>query len=218
MRISRKLIALGAIASLSLVATACGDDDSTSTEETTAVAEETTTADTTAMTEDTTAAEGDAAATEEAASESIVDIAVGNPDFSTLVEVLTAAELVETLSGEGPFTVFAPTNAAFEALAADLGTDMAGLKTTLTEDLELLKKVLTSHVYAGKVMAADTAALDGQEVELVSGEKATISSKDGAVSLTIGASVANVVTADVEASNGVIHIVDKPLLPLELQS
>ena len=218
MRISRKLIALGAIASLSLVATACGDDDSTSTEETTAVAEETTTADTTAMTEDTTATEGDAAATEEVASESIVDIAVGNPDFSTLVEVLTAAELVETLSGEGPFTVFAPTNAAFEALAADLGTDMAGLKTTLTEDLELLKKVLTSHVYAGKVMAADTAALDGQEVEMVSGEKATVSSKDGAVSLTIGVSVANVTTADVEASNGVIHIIDKPLLPLELQS
>jgi uncharacterized surface protein with fasciclin (FAS1) repeats len=217
MRISRKLIALGAIASLSLVATACGDDDSTSTEETTAVAEETTTGDTTATAEETTATEDTTATGEETAAESIVDIAVGNPDFSTLVEVLTAAELVETLSGEGPFTVFAPTNAAFEALAADLGTDMAGLKTTLTEDLKLLKKVLLSHVYAGKVMAADTAALDGQEVELVSGEKATISSKDGAVSLTIGASVANVVTADVEASNGVIHIVDKPLLPLELQ-
>lgn len=215
MRISRKLIALGAIASLGLVATACGDDDSTSTEDTTAAAEAT--ADTTAMTEDTTAAEGDAAATEEAAGQSIVDIAVGNPDFSTLVELLTAAELVETLSGEGPFTVFAPTNAAFEALATELGTDMAGLSAQLTSDIELLKKVLLTHVYGGKVMAADTAALDGQEVELVSGEKATVSSKDGAVSLTIGASVANVVTADVEASNGVIHIVDKPLLPLEVQ-
>ena len=218
MRISRKLIALGAIASLGLVATACGDDDSTSTEDTTAVAEETTTADTTAMTEDTTAAEGDAAATEEAAAQSIVDIAVGNPDFSTLVELLTAAELVETLSGEGPFTVFAPTNAAFEALATELGTDMAGFSAQMTSDIELLKKVLLTHVYGGKVMAADTAALDGQEVELVSGEKATVSSKDGAVSLTIGASVANVVTADVEASNGVIHIVDKPLLPLEVQN
>ena len=218
MRISRKLIALGAIASLGLVATACGDDDSTSTDETTAAAEETTTADTTAMTEDTTATADTTAAAEEAAAESIVDIAVGNPDFSTLVEVLTAAELVETLSGEGPFTVFAPTNAAFEALAAEMGTDIAGLKTTLTEDLELLKKVLTSHVYAGKVMAADTAALDGQEVEMVSGEKATVSSKDGAVSLTIGKSVANVTTADVAASNGVIHIIDMPLLPLELQN
>ena len=216
MRISRKLIALGAIASLGLVATACGDDDSTSTEETTAAAEETATADTTAMTEDTTAAEGDAAATEEA--QGIVDIAAGNPDFSTLVELLTAAELVETLKGEGPFTVFAPTNAAFEALAADLGTDMAGLSAQMTGDIELLKKILLTHVYAGKVMAADTAALDGQEVELVSGEKATVSSKDGAVSLTIAASVANVTTADVEASNGVIHIIDKPLLPVEVQS
>ena len=216
MRVSRKLVALGAIVSLGLVATACGDDDSTSTDETTAAAEETTTADTTAMTEDTTAAEGDAAATEEA--QGIVDIAAGNPDFSTLVELLTAAKLVETLKGEGPFTVFAPTNAAFEALAADLGTDMAGLSAQMTGDIELLKKILLTHVYAGKVMAADTAALDGQEVELVSGEKATVSSKDGAVSLTIAASVANVTTADVEASNGVIHIIDKPLLPVEVQS
>ena len=216
MRVSRKLVALGAIVSLGLVATACGDDDSTSTDETTAAAEETTTADTTAMTEDTTAAEGDAAATEEA--QGIVDIAAGNPDFSTLVELLTAAELVETLKGEGPFTVFAPTNAAFEALAADLGTDMAGLSAQMTGDIELLKKILLTHVYAGKVMAADTAALDGQEVELVSGEKATVSSKDGVVSLTIAASVANVTTADVEASNGVIHIIDKPLLPVEVQS
>ena len=213
MRISRKLIALGAIASLGLVATACGDDDSSSTDETTAVADTTATADTTAMSEDTTATADSTAA----AAETIVDIAAGNPDFSLLVELLTTAGLVETLSGEGPFTVFAPTNAAFEALAAKLGTDMDGLKATLTEDTELLAKVLTSHVYAGKVMAADTAALDGQEVELVSGEKATVSSKDGAVSLTIGASIANVITPDVEASNGVIHIIDLPLLPLELQ-
>ena len=213
MRVSRKVIALGAIVSLGLVATACGDDDSTATEDTTAMTEETTApADTMAAAETTAPAEAAAEA------QTIVDIAAGNPDFSTLVELLTTAGLVETLQGEGPFTVFAPTNAAFEALAADLGTDMAGLSAKLTEDVELLKKVLTSHVYAGKVMAADTAALDGQEVELVSGEKATVSSKDGAVSLTIGESVANVTTADVEASNGVIHIIDKPLLPLELQS
>jgi uncharacterized surface protein with fasciclin (FAS1) repeats len=216
MRISRKMVALGAIVSLGLVATACGDDDSTSSEDTTATAtaETTATADTT-MTADTTAA-----ATEDTAApaaETIVDIAAGNPDFSVLVELLTSAGLVETLAGEGPFTVFAPTNAAFEALAADLGTDIDGFKAQVGADAEALAKVLTSHVYAGKVMAADTAALDGAEVDMVSGEKATVSSKDGAVSLTIGASVANVVTADVEASNGVIHIVDKPLLPLELQ-
>ena len=215
MRISRKIVAFGAIVSLGLVATACGDDDSTSSEDTTAVAEETTATQDTTMTADTTAA-----ATEETtapAAETIVDIAAGNPDFSVLVELLTSAGLVETLAGEGPFTVFAPTNAAFEALAADLGTDIEGFKAQVGADAEALAKVLTSHVYAGKVMAADTAALDGAEVDMVSGEKATVSSKDGAVSLTIGASVANVVTADVEASNGVIHIVDKLLLPLELQ-
>jgi transforming growth factor-beta-induced protein len=215
MRISRKMVALSAIVSLGLVATACGDDDSTSSEDTTAVAEETTATEDTTMTADTTAA-----ATEDTAApaaETIVDIAAGNPDFSVLVELLTSAGLVETLAGEGPFTVFAPTNAAFEALAADLGTDIEGFKAQVGADAEALAKVLTSHVYAGKVMAADTAALDGAEVDMVSGEKATVSSKDGAVSLTIGASVANVVTADVEASNGVIHIVDKPLLPLELQ-
>ena len=78
--------------------------------------------------------------------------------------------------------------------------------------------MLTTHVYAGKVMAADTAALDGKEIDMLSGEKATVSSKDGAVSLTIGKSVAKVTQADVEASNGVIHIIDMPLLPLELQN
>jgi uncharacterized surface protein with fasciclin (FAS1) repeats len=215
MRVSRKVIALGAIVSLGLVATACGGDDSTkeldaAAEELTAAAEELTDA----------AEELDAAAEEATApaAQTIAEIAAGNPDFSILVELLTAAGLVETLAGEGPFTVFAPTNAAFEILAAAVGTDIEGFKTQTLADVDFLKKTLLTHVYAGKVMAADTAALDGQEVEMVSGEKATVSSKDGAVSLTIGASVVTVVTADVEASNGVIHIIDQPLLPLEAQS
>ena len=215
MRVSRKAIALGAIVSLGLVATACGGDDSTkeldaAAEELTAAAEELTDA----------AEELDAAAEEATApaAQTIAEIAAGNPDFSVLVELLTAAGLVETLAGEGPFTVFAPTNAAFEILAAAVGTDIEGFKTQTLADVDFLKKTLLTHVYAGKVMAADTAALDGQEVEMVSGEKATVSSKDGAVSLTIGASVVTVVTADVEASNGVIHIIDQPLLPLEAQS
>jgi len=194
MRVSRKVIALGAIVSLGLVATACGDDDST--KELDAAAEEATAP----------------------AAQTIAEIAAGNPDFSILVELLTAAGLVETLAGEGPFTVFAPTNAAFEILAAAIDTDIEGFKAQTLADVDFLKKTLLTHVYAGKVMAADTAALDGQEVEMVSGEKATVSSKDGAVSLTIGASVVTVVTADVEASNGVIHIIDQPLLPLEAQS
>jgi uncharacterized surface protein with fasciclin (FAS1) repeats len=215
MRVSRKVIALGAIVSLGLVATACGGDDSTkeldaAAEELTAAAEEL----------DAAAEELDAAAEEATApaAQTIAEIAAGNPDFSVLVELLTAAGLVETLAGEGPFTVFAPTNAAFEILAAAVGTDIEGFKTQTLADVDFLKKTLLTHVYAGKVMAADTAALDGQEVEMVSGEKATVSSKDGAVSLTIGASVVTVVTADVEASNGVIHIIDQPLLPLEAQS
>jgi len=111
----------------------------------------------------------------------------------------------------------APTNAAFEALAAKMGVTIEELSTTLTADVELLKKVLTSHVIAGKVMAADTAALNGMEADLVSGEKAKVVSADGVVSFTIGESTATVTTPDVEASNGVIHIVDMPLLPLELQ-
>jgi len=213
MRISRKLIALGAIASLGLVATACGDDKPSASEETTAPAD-TTASDMTATADTTMTADTEAPA----AGNTIVDIAVGNPDFSTLVELLTTAGLVETLKGEGPFTVFAPTNAAFEALAAQLGTDIAGFKAQVGADAEALKKVLTTHVYAGKVMAADTAALDGKEIDMLSGEKATVSSKDGAVSLTIGQSVAKVTQADVEASNGVIHIIDMPLLPLELQN
>lgn len=208
MRKSQKLIALGAVATLGLFATACGSDsDDAATDEATTetVVEE-------VVTEDTATD-----ATDAPAAQTIVDVAAGNPDFSTLVSLVTTAGLVETLSGEGPFTVLAPTNAAFEALAEKLGQTMDELSTTLTTDVELLKKVLTSHVIAGKVMAADTAALNGMEADLVSGEKAKVVSADGVVSFTIGTSTATVTTPDVEASNGVIHIVDMPLLPLELQ-
>ena len=208
MRKSQKFIALGAVVTLGLFATACGSDsDDAATDEATTetVVEE-------VVTEDTATD-----ATDAPAAQTIVDVAAGNPDFSTLVSLVTTAGLVETLSGEGPFTVLAPTNAAFEALAAKLGQTMDEMSTTLTTDVELLKKVLTSHVIAGKVMAADTAALNGMEADLVSGEKAKVVSADGVVSFTIGESTATVTTPDVEASNGVIHIVDMPLLPLELQ-
>ena len=210
MRKSQKFIALGAVATLGLFATACGSDsDDAATEEATteSVVEEVVTEDTAAATDSTDAA----------APQTIVDIAAGNPDFSTLVSLVTAAGLAETLAGEGPFTVLAPTNAAFEALAKKMGVTIEELGATLTGDIELLKKVLTSHVIAGKVMAADTAALNGMEADLVSGEKAKVVSADGVVSFTIGTSTATVVTADVEAANGVIHIVDMPLLPLAMQ-
>ena len=211
MRKSQKFIALGAVATLGLFATACGSDsDNAATEEATTetVAEEVMTEETTTeSTESTVAADP----------QNIVDIASANSDFSTLVSLINTAGLASTLSGEGPFTVLAPTNAGFEALAKKLGKTMDELSTTLTSDVELLKKVLTSHVIAGKVMAADTAALNGMEADLVSGEKAKVVSADGVVSFTIGTSTATVVTPDIEATNGVIHIVDMPLLPLELQ-
>ena len=215
MRKTQKFIALAAVASLGVFATACGSDsddaatDEAATEEVTeeSVAEE-------VMTDDTAATEEEAGAE---APQTIVDIAAGNPDFSTLVALVTAAGLGETLAGEGPYTVLAPTNAAFEALAEKMGVTIEELSATLTGDVELLKTVLTSHVIAGKVLAADTAALNGMETDLVSGEKATVVSADGVVSFTIGTSTATVVTPDIEAANGVIHIVDMPLLPLAMQ-
>ena len=209
MRKTQKFIALAAVASLGVFATACGSDsDDAATDE--AVTEETVAEE--VMTEDTATDSTDAAAPQ-----TIVDIAAGNPDFSTLVSLVTAAGLAETLAGEGPFTVLAPTNAAFEALAEKMGVTIDELAATLTGDVELLKTVLTSHVIAGKVMAADTAALNGMEADLVSGEKAKVVSADGVVSFTIGTSTATVVTPDIEAANGVIHIVDMPLLPLAMQ-
>jgi len=216
MRKTQKFIALAAVASLGVFATACGSDsddaatDEAATEEVTeeSVAEEVVTEDTAAATEEEAGAD---------APQTIVDIAAGNPDFSTLVSLVTTAGLAETLAGEGPFTVLAPTNAGFEALAEKMGVTIEELSATLTGDVELLKTVLTSHVIAGKVMAADTAALNGMEADLVSGEKAKVVSADGVVSFTIGTSTATVVTPDIEAANGVIHIVDLPLLPLAMQ-
>jgi uncharacterized surface protein with fasciclin (FAS1) repeats len=212
MRKTQKFIALAAVASLGVFATACGSDsDDAATDE--AVTEETIAEE--VMTDDTAAATEEEAGAE--APQTIVDIAAGNPDFSTLVSLVTTAGLAETLAGEGPFTVLAPTNAGFEALAEKMGVTIEELSATLTGDVELLKTVLTSHVIAGKVLAADTAALNGLEADLVSGEKAKVVSADGVVSFTIGTSTATVVTPDIEAANGVIHIVDMPLLPLAMQ-
>jgi len=130
----------------------------------------------------------------------IVAIASGNEDFSTLVAAVAAAGLVETLQGEGPFTVFAPTNEAFAALPAGLVD-----KLLLPENKDLLVKILTYHVVAGKVMAADVAA---GEVPTVEGQNITITTDMG-----VQVNGANVVTTDIEASNGVIHVIDAVILP-----
>jgi uncharacterized surface protein with fasciclin (FAS1) repeats len=133
--------------------------------------------------------------------QNIVEIAVGNENFTTLVAAVTAAGLVETLSGKGPFTVFAPTNAAFAKLPA--GTVEELVKP---ENKAKLAAILTYHVVAAKVMSTDLT--EGQKATTVNGQKIT-------VSLVGGASIngAKVVTADLEASNGVIHVIDTVILP-----
>uniref|UniRef100_UPI00404B0897 fasciclin domain-containing protein n=1 Tax=Flavobacterium sp. TaxID=239 RepID=UPI00404B0897 len=144
----------------------------------------------------------------------IVDVAVGNENFTTLVAAVTAAGLVETLSSEGPFTVFAPTNAAFEKLPA--GTVDNLLKP---ENLEKLKSLLTYHVVSGKFEAAavidEINANNGKfTVETVQGGKIDLSLKDGNVILTdANGKTSTVAIPDVAASNGVIHAIDSVVMP-----
>ncbi len=136
------------------------------------------------------------------AAKDIVDIAIGSPDHTTLVAAVTAAGLVETLKGAGPFTVFAPTNAAFAALPA--GTVDGLLKP---ESKAALTNVLTYHVVAGAVKAADLT--DGQKVKTLQGGELTVSIKDGKVMIN----GANVTAADLTGSNGVVHVIDAVMLP-----
>jgi len=130
----------------------------------------------------------------------IVDVASGAGNFGTLVAAVTAAELVETLSGEGPFTVFAPTDEAFAALPAGVVDALL-----LPENKALLAQILTYHVVSGKVMAADVTDSD---VATVEGQTIKLSTASG---VTVNG--ATVVTADVAASNGVIHAIDQVILP-----
>lgn len=135
------------------------------------------------------------------ATEDIVEIALGNPDFSILVSALQKAELVETLQGDGPFTVFAPTNAAFEQLLKDL--DITAEELLAQPDLA---KVLTYHVVAGKVLAADLT--DGMTAATVNGEEVTFDlSGDPMVNKAM------ITATDIEATNGVIHVIDSILVP-----
>ncbi len=183
--ISVKLLA--ALMALSLIAAACGDDDddpiATGAPETEEPAEE--------------------AAVEEPGT--IVDVAVANGSFTTLVAAVEAAGLVETLSGEGPFTVFAPTDEAFAAALDALGLTAE----ELLGDTELLTSVLTYHVIPGEVLAAQVVTLDGESVATVNGAEVTIGVDGDAVTVNN----ANVVAVDVAASNGVIHVIDAVLIP-----
>jgi uncharacterized surface protein with fasciclin (FAS1) repeats len=128
-------------------------------------------------------------------------VGVASDNTKTLATAVAAAGLVETLQGTGPFTVFAPSDAAFAAIQMDVDNLLK------PENKAQLAKVLTYHVVSGKVMAADLR--DGQEVTTVQGSTLKVSIRDGKV--MIGG--ANVITADVPASNGVVHVIDKVLMP-----
>lgn len=183
MRVMRRtaIAAVAVAAALTLSACSSTTDEATTTETTSEVAE----------------ADG---MTEEAGMGTVVDIAAAGPDFSTLVAAITAADLAGTLSGEGPFTVFAPTNEAFAALPAGVLDALL-----LPENKDALVKILTYHVVPGTVLAADIT--DG-DVATVEGQTVTISTADG---VTVNG--AKVVTADVVADNGVIHAIDSVILP-----
>jgi uncharacterized surface protein with fasciclin (FAS1) repeats len=132
----------------------------------------------------------------------IIDTAVAAGSFNTLAAALTAAGLVDTLKSAGPFTVFAPTDAAFAKLPA-------GTVEALLADIPKLTAILTYHVVAGKVMAADVVGLNGQSAKTVNGATVAISTTCG-VKLN---GTANVVTTDIECTNGVIHVIDTVILP-----
>jgi uncharacterized surface protein with fasciclin (FAS1) repeats len=188
MKVMRRaaLVAVAAAASLTLVACG-GSTDEASSEATATVSEE--------MVE-----ESGEMAVDPAGAGTIVDIAATTEGFSTLVAAVTAADLVDTLNSEGPFTVFAPTDEAFAALPDGLLEALL-----LPENKDVLVKILTYHVVPGQVMAADVT--DG-DVATVEGQTVTLSTVDG---VTVNG--ANVIGADVVASNGVIHVIDAVIVP-----
>lgn len=136
------------------------------------------------------------------AGKNIVQVAVEAGGFSTLVAAVKAANLVETLSGTGPFTVFAPSDAAFAKLPA-------GTVEALLQDKEKLSKVLTLHVLTGKVDAATVIKANGAKPATVNGQPLDITVRGGKVYVN----GAQVTTADIQASNGVIHVIDAVLMP-----
>ncbi len=174
-----------------LVLVACGDDDGDSEDAATTEAP----AETFRAPEDTVAEP----------TMDIVETATAAGDFTTLVAAVEAAGLVETLQGEGPYTVFAPTDEAFAAALEDLGLTAE----ELLADTETLTSILTYHVVEGEVPAADVVTLDGEEVPTVNGATVTI----GVDGDTVTVNDATVVATDIFATNGVIHVIDSVLLP-----
>ena len=180
--VKRHIAVAGSVAALSLFAAACGDDDAEP-------------GATGTMQEQTTPAP-------QAAGEDIVALAQGKGDLSTLVGAVTAADLAMTLQGEGPFTVFAPTNEAFEAVGQDT---LQSLLRPANKDQ--LTSVLTHHVVEGELKAADLR--DGQTLETVQGERLRVRISGD----TVRVGDARVLQPDVDASNGVVHVIDTVLQP-----
>ncbi|WP_163324971.1 fasciclin domain-containing protein [Draconibacterium mangrovi] len=142
----------------------------------------------------------EAKSSDDTSSSTVVEIAVSNPDFSILVEAVTKADLAGALSADGPFTVFAPTNDAFKTLFATLG--VKGVED-LTADQ--LTPILTYHVVSGKVMSGD---LSNTSVKTLNGGKIKVDLSEG-----IKINDSNVIAADIKGKNGVIHVIDKVLIP-----
>jgi uncharacterized surface protein with fasciclin (FAS1) repeats len=175
--------------STALIFTACNDGGEKATE-------------TTTESKPATEMSADTVATAPATPATVVDIAVGSADHTTLVAAVKAAGLVETLSGAGPFTVFAPTNAGFDKLPK--GT----VESLLTPEKKAdLTGILTYHVVAGAVKAADLK--DGQMVKTLNGKELKVTIKDGKVMID----GATVTAADLSAGNGVVHVIDAVVLP-----
>jgi uncharacterized surface protein with fasciclin (FAS1) repeats len=153
----------------------------------------------TTMTEDTAMA--DQMANDDMAAGTVVEVAQGNPDFSTLVSAVTSADLATTLSGTGPYTVFAPTNAAFEKVPQETRDEL--MSPAGQQDLA---NILTYHVVAGAVKSTDLS--DDMKAATVEGSEITVDLDNGVM-----INDATVVQADIEASNGVIHVIDSVLMP-----
>lgn len=191
-------LALASAAALTLAA--CGETTET-TEGTTATAEDT--------------AMADQMANEQATAGTVVEVAQGNPDFSTLVSAVQSAELGATLSGPGPYTVFAPTNAAFEEVPQATRDEL--MSSAGREDLS---NILTYHVVEGETMAQglieaiEGAGEEGYMLTTVNGATLTATMEDGNVVITDAAgNTATVTQTDIDASNGVIHVIDTVLMP-----
>jgi uncharacterized surface protein with fasciclin (FAS1) repeats len=193
---TRTVRILAPLAALSLLAASCGSDGAADLVDIDGAAT-TDMTESTDMTGSTDMTDGD---------ETIVDVAMGNPDLSNLVAALESADLSEALSDEGPFTVFAPTNEAFETAVSDLGI---GLDDFLTE-IDLLESVLLTHTVSGEITSAD---IDDGATQMALSDTALefAVAEDG----TVTVNGITVVMAGIEASNGVVHLIDGVLFPAE---